>query len=209
MSAAEPDIVTIRLVDYDTSSWIWVPHVWPHEGFTGPESWADAASRTVAKRSWLQFVKRRAFRDDLVQMSLSRDGESTNWTLAYAPSLSQVPRIVRIDAHDRVNGAYDSLEQFLQLDQPGLNEPPVIEPFFSTRLGHGVTALMRRRIGGSLHGVRSYGWELGNSWVSLHLADFDLRYLDRLRVHTDALARALAFDIDSGDGARPARAQDR
>ncbi|WP_334152612.1 hypothetical protein [Microbacterium sp.] len=102
MSATEPDIVTIRLVDYDTSSWIWVPHIWPHEGFAGPESWADAVSRTVAKRSWLQFVQRRAFRADLLQMSLSRDGESTNWTLAYAPSLSRVPRIVRIDAHDRV-----------------------------------------------------------------------------------------------------------
>jgi hypothetical protein len=162
----------------------------------------------VAKRSWLEFMKRRAFRDDLVQMSLSRDGESTNWTLAYAPSLSRVPRIVRVDAHDRVNGSYSSLEQFLQLDQPGLNEPPVVEPFFSTRLGHGITALMRRNIGGSLHGVRSYGWELGNNWVSLSLADFDLRYLGRLREHTDSLARALAFDIDSGSGPAPARARD-
>ncbi|CAH0265620.1 hypothetical protein SRABI76_03605 [Microbacterium oxydans] len=208
MSATEPDIVTIRLVDYDTKRWIWVPHIWPHEGFTGPGSWADAVSRTVAKRSWLTFMKRPAFRADLVQMSLSRDGESTNWTMAYAANLSQVPRIVRIDAHDRVNGAYDSLEQFLHLDQEGLNEPPVVEPFFSTRLGHGITALMRRRVEGALHGVRLYGWELGNTWVSLSLADFDLRYLDRLRVHTDALARALAFDLDSGAGPQPARARD-
>lgn len=208
MSATEP-VVTIRLVDYDTNSWIWVPHIWPHDGFAGPEPWADAASRAVARRSWFQYVKRRAFRADLVRMSLSRDGGSTDWTLAHAPNLSQVPRIARVTAHDRVNGVYTSLEQFLQLDRTDLSAPPVVQPFFSRHLGHGITTLKTRKMAdGSVAGVRNYGWELDDIWVSISIADFNLRYLERIRPSTDALARAVAVDVDTGSGPERARAQD-
>ena len=208
MSTENPPVVTIHLIDYDTNSWIWVPHIWPHEQFANPEAWADAASRTVAKRSGFRFLKRRALRDDLVQMALSRDGESTNWTIAYAPDLSMVPRIVRINAHDRFNGSYASLEQFLQLDQPGLHERPVVEPFGSSHLGDGITSIMHRKApDGTMLAVRSYGWTLGGVRVSLSLADFDLGYLARIRPHVDALARALSFTISaSGDVGAPEQA---
>ncbi|WP_045278317.1 hypothetical protein [Microbacterium oxydans] len=210
MSSTVPPTVTIRLVDYDTKRWIWVPHIWPHEGFAGPESWADAASRTVARRSWFRYLRRGFLRDELVRMALSRDGESTNWSLAYAPNLHEIPHLVRVDAHDSVRGVYTSFEQFLQLDGPDLAERPVMQPFFSKHLGHGVTVLKRRWLEEtrSLAGVRSYGWELEQTWVSLHMADHFLPRLDRLREHTDALARALAFDIDLGAGPQPARARD-
>lgn len=198
MSAADPGLVTIHLIDYDTNSWVWVPHIWPHEQFADPSSWADAASRTIARRSSFTFMKRRALRDDLVEMALSRDGGGTNWTLAYAPDLSMVPRIARITAHDRVHGSYATLEQFLQLDQPGLHERPVVERFSSPHLGDGITTLMHRKApDGTLIGVRSYGWALDGMWASVSVADFDLGYLSRIRPHIDGLARALTFTESS------------
>jgi hypothetical protein len=209
MSATIPPVTTLHLVEYDTTVWIWVPHIWPYDGFAGPEPWADAASRAVARRSWFQYMKRRALRADLVRMSLSRDGGSTDWTLAHAPNLGQLPRIARVTAHDRVNGVYTSLEQFLQLDRTDLNAPAVIQPFFSRHLGHGVTTLKTRTMAdGSVAGVRNYGWELDDIWVSISIADFNLRYLERIRPSTDVLARAVAIDVDTGSGPERVRAQD-
>jgi hypothetical protein len=208
MTAPASPVVTIHLVDYDTSSWIWVPHIWPHDGFAGPEAWADAASRNVTRRSWFRYVRRQALRDDLVQMSLSRDGSGTEWTVAYAPDLGQVARIARISAHDRMNGFYDSLEQFLGLDRTDLLAPPAVEPFFSQHLGHGITSFMQRReADGTLASVRGYGWELDTVWVSMSVADFAPRYLARIRPQLDALARSLAFDVDDGSGPVRSRAQ--
>lgn len=187
-------LVTVHLVDYDLGLWVWVPHVWPHDGFATAEEWADASSRIVARRSGFRFLKRRALRDDLVNMASSRDGTTTNWTLAYAPDLSQVPRIARINAHDRLHGSYGSLEAFLQLDRPDLDEEPTIHSFTSPHLGRGITTLMRRTEPGGLTAVvRSYGWELDTTWLSLSVADFDQRYLARIRPDLDVLARAIAI----------------
>lgn len=189
--------VGVKLIDYDLGQWIWVPHIWPHEQFPDPESWADAHSRAVAKRSSFTFMKRRALRKDLVQMSLSRDGEGTNWTLAYAPDLGNVPRIARINVHDRLKGAYRSFDQFLQLDQPGLHGEPVREPFPSPHLGDGITYLMQRKApDGSLLSVRGYGWQFADMWANIAIADFDQRYLKKIRPHLDTFARKVAFTID-------------
>lgn len=190
-------LVTIKLIEYDLGRWIWVPHIWPHQQFSDPDSWADANSRAVAKRSSFSFMKRRALREDLVQMSLSRDGEGTNWTLAYAPNLSNVPRIARITVHDRCKGAYSSFEQFLQLDEPGLPGQPVKEPFTSPHLGDGVTYLMQRKApDGTLVSVRGYGWEFEDMWASITIADFDARYVNRIRPHLDTFARTVTFAVD-------------
>lgn len=208
MSATDPAVVTIHLIDYDTGSWIWVPHIWPHDGFVGPEPWADAASRAVAKRSGFRFLRRGRLRDDLQQMALGRDGEGTDWTMAHAPDLAVVPRIARIAAHDRTHGYYRSLEQFLQLDDPELHDAPVVEPFTSGHLGTGITTLARRKTrSGSFEAVRGYGWELDDVWVTLSVADFDLRHLARIRGDIDALARSLAFEVDAGSGPAFSRAQ--
>lgn len=211
MSTPEPPVVTIHLIDYDRDRWIWVPHIWPHEGFAGPEPWADAYSRAVDQRTGffgMRFVSRRRLRRDLVQMALSRDGEGTEWTVAHVPDQSTVPRIARISAHAREHGYYTSLEQFLQLDDPTLHETPDVEPFTSPHLGDGITTLARQKQpDGSLAAVRGYGWQIEGTWVTLSVADTDLRHLESIRPDIDALARSLAFEVDTGSGPAYSRAQ--
>jgi len=191
----QPAVLTVHLRGIDLDRWHWVPHVWPSGDFDEPHSWADAVSRGVAKRSRFAFLKRTALRDDLIQLSLSRDGTGTAWSVAYAPDLSRPARIVRITATDSRLGPYRSLESFLQLDQPGLDGAPEIEPFVSPHLGDGVVAVKRRRAAdGTLTAVRSYGWRLQTAYVSIAYADYDLSLMARLQPELDVLARSLAFD---------------
>ncbi|SKC70573.1 hypothetical protein [Plantibacter cousiniae (nom. nud.)] len=195
MTAPTPSVITVRLDGVDLDRWIWVPHAWPYEGFTDPRGWADAAAKGVARRSGFAFVKRAALRDDLIEMSRSRDSIGAHWTVAYAPDLSRPARIARIEVHDSRVGTYRSLEQFMQLDTPGLEGPPVVEPFVSPHLGEGITAIMHQRnVDRTLSAVRSYGWTLPTCWVSMYYADFDLGLMERLRPEFDALARALQVD---------------
>lgn len=195
MSTPTPSVITVRLDGIDLDRWIWVPHVWPFDGFEEPRAWADAAAKRVAHRSPFAFVKRTALRDDLIEMSRSRDETGAHWTVAYAPDLGRPARIARIEAHDSRIGSYASLEQFMQLDAPGLEGPPIIEPFVSPHLGEGITAIMHRRNADrTLSAVRSYGWTLPTCWISVYSADFDLGLMEWLRPEFDALARALQVD---------------
>ncbi|MGK9149411.1 hypothetical protein KXS11_17380 [Plantibacter flavus] len=192
---AVPSVLTVHLREIDLDRWEWIPHVWPYHGHPDPRSWADAVSRRVAKRSRLAFMKRGALRDDLVELSRSRDGVGTAWSVAYVPDLSRPARVIRITATDSRLGPYASLESFLQLDQPGLDGAPEIEPFTSPHLGPGVVAVKRRRgADGTLAAVRSYGWTLQTAYVSIAYADYDLALMAKLQPELDALARALDVD---------------